>query len=123
MIMVKVGDKVRFLNAVGGGIVRRVDRDVALVEEEDGFETPVLIKECVVIESGRRQDDGALPVDKQSAPVALPDDDDEPELPPVETRTRERLGLSPAFVPDTVSPLGSTPFAVSPLTDRTLYLL
>ena len=37
--MVKVGDKVRFLNAVGGGIVRRIDRDVVLVEEEDGFET------------------------------------------------------------------------------------
>lgn len=31
MIMVKVGDKVRFLNAVGGGIVRRIDRDVVLV--------------------------------------------------------------------------------------------
>ena len=48
----------RFLNAVGGGIVRRVDRDVALVEEEDGFETPVLVRECVVIESGRRTEAG-----------------------------------------------------------------
>lgn len=48
--MVKIGDKVRFLNAVGGGIVRKfVNKEVVSVEEEDGFETPVLIKECVVI--------------------------------------------------------------------------
>ena len=121
----------RFLNAVGGGIVRRVDRDVALVEEEDGFETPVLIKECVVIESGRRQDDGALPVDKQeaarravrqSALVAPPDDDDEPELPLVETRTGERLGLYLAFVPETVSRLGSTTFETYLINDSNYYL-
>lgn len=55
----------RFLNAVGGGIVRRIDRDVVLVEEEDGFETPVLARECVVIESGRKQDNGIVPTDKQ----------------------------------------------------------
>ena len=89
MIMVKVGDKVRFLNAVGGGIVRRIDRDVVLVEEEDGFETPVLARECVVIESGRKQDNDIVPTDKQeiarsTARQVAPqpaDDDDEPELP------------------------------------------
>ena len=67
MIMVKVGDKVRFLNAVGGGIVRRIDRDVVLVEEEDGFETPVLARECVVIESGRKQDNDIVrPISRKS---------------------------------------------------------
>ncbi|MDR1678392.1 MAG: DUF2027 domain-containing protein [Prevotellaceae bacterium] len=50
--MLKIGDKVRFLNAVGGGIVRKFQsKDIVLVEEEDGFETPVLARECVVIES------------------------------------------------------------------------
>jgi hypothetical protein len=49
---IKIGDRVRFLNAVGGGIVRRFEgKDIVLVEEEDGFETPVLIRECVVVES------------------------------------------------------------------------
>ena len=47
----KTGDRVRFLNAVGGGIVRRFqNKDVVIVEEDDGFETPVLIRECVVID-------------------------------------------------------------------------
>ena len=43
----KIGDKVRFLSEVGGGIVRGFQgKDVALVEGEDGFEIPMLIKEC-----------------------------------------------------------------------------
>ena len=47
--MVKVGDRVRYLNAVGGGIVVRIAKDIAYVDE-DGFETPVLARECVVVE-------------------------------------------------------------------------
>lgn len=46
----KIGDKVRFLNTVGGGIVKRFVNKELVAVEEDGFETPVLIKECVVIE-------------------------------------------------------------------------
>jgi hypothetical protein len=52
----KTGDKVRFLNAVGGGIVRRFkNKDIVIVEEEDGFETPVLIRECIVVEENTMQ--------------------------------------------------------------------
>ena len=50
--MVKIGDKVRFLNAVGGGIVRQIiNKELVSVEEEDGFETPVRMNEVVVIAS------------------------------------------------------------------------
>jgi len=49
--MIKKGDTVRFLNAVGGGVVARVDETKKLlyVEDEDGFEIPVLERECVVV--------------------------------------------------------------------------
>ena len=48
---VKIGDKVRFINAKGGGIVRRFQsKNVVLVEEDDGFETPILISEVVVVQ-------------------------------------------------------------------------
>ncbi|GHT17909.1 mannonate oxidoreductase [Bacteroidia bacterium] len=49
--MLKTGDSVRFLNAVGGGIVRRVDakQGIVYVEDADGFEVPVLENECVVV--------------------------------------------------------------------------
>ena len=50
MSNIKVGDKVRFLNTSGGGIVRGFKgKDQVLVEDEDGFDIPALIRECVVV--------------------------------------------------------------------------
>ncbi|MDE6279863.1 MAG: DUF2027 domain-containing protein, partial [Paramuribaculum sp.] len=49
MSTLKKGDIVRFLNSVGGGKVTRLDDKIAYVEDEDGFEVPVLRKECVVV--------------------------------------------------------------------------
>lgn len=49
----KVGDKVRFLNTTGGGVVRSFKgKDQVLVEDEDGFEVPAFIRECVVVGEG-----------------------------------------------------------------------
>ena len=39
----------RFLNAQGGGIVRRIEGKVAWVEGDDGFELPTPLHECVVV--------------------------------------------------------------------------
>lgn len=47
----KIGDKVRFLNQTGGGIVVGFSRKGwVTVEDEEGFEIPVPEKECVVVE-------------------------------------------------------------------------
>ncbi len=47
----KVGDKVRFLNDVGGGVLTRfIDKETAAVLTEDGFELPSLIDELLKIE-------------------------------------------------------------------------
>ena len=53
-----VGDRVRFLNSVGGGVVKAFHgKDQVFVEDENGFEVPVLIAECVVVgESDRRME-------------------------------------------------------------------
>lgn len=47
--MAKAGDRVRFLNATGGGVIKSIDGKAAVVEDEDGFETPVLLKDIVVV--------------------------------------------------------------------------
>ncbi|MEI6751937.1 MAG: DUF2027 domain-containing protein [Paludibacter sp.] len=49
--MIKKGDTVRFLNAVGGGVVVRVDetKKMLYVEDADGFEIPVFERECVMV--------------------------------------------------------------------------
>ncbi|HZL10769.1 MAG TPA: DUF2027 domain-containing protein [Prolixibacteraceae bacterium] len=49
--MIKAGDKVRFLNAVGGGVVKSVmNKTMVSVEDYDGFEVPTLISQLVVVD-------------------------------------------------------------------------
>ena len=49
---VKVGDTVRFLNDVGGGkVVGIIDRNTAMVLNDDEFEVPTPMSELVVVES------------------------------------------------------------------------
>lgn len=56
MKKLEIGDKVRFLNTTGGGVVKKfLDRQLVLVEDEIGFDVPVLISECVVISSGEKE--------------------------------------------------------------------
>ena len=48
----KIGDKVRFLSEVGGGVVTGFQgKDIVLVEDTDGFDIPMPVRECVVIET------------------------------------------------------------------------
>ena len=80
---IKVGDTIRYLNASGGGVVKRIERGVAWVEGPDGFELPTPIHECVVVDSRdtfvpaykppvvKRQEPTAQQP-KSSAPVTTP---------------------------------------------------
>ena len=43
----KIGDRVKFLNDVGGGVITRIDRKFAYVEREDGFEVPVAMSQLL----------------------------------------------------------------------------
>ena len=46
----RIGDKVRFLNEVGEGVISRIkDKDTVFVEMNDGFEIPFYVKELVPI--------------------------------------------------------------------------
>lgn len=83
---IKVGDTIRYLNASGGGVVKRIERGVAWVEGPDGFELPTPIHECVVVDSRdtfvpaykppvvKRQEPVAQQpqLDKSKAPAATP---------------------------------------------------
>lgn len=46
--MANIGDHVRYLNSVGGGTIVRIEGNIAYVDE-DGFESPVMLRECVVV--------------------------------------------------------------------------
>ena len=76
MTTLKIGDKVRFLNQIGGGIISGFQSSqVCLVKDEDGFEIPTLVKEVVLVDEGRR---AAAPKPKKSAIGAT--DAEEPDL-------------------------------------------
>lgn len=113
----KIGDKVRFLDAVGGGTVSGFqDKDIVIVRDADGFDIPMLRRECVVIETddyniartpkpaGKSEGNGPAKTQAASAPAAIPDepDDDRPVTfrpKPLERRGGEKLNLYLAFVP------------------------
>lgn len=97
---IKVGDKIRFLNSVGGGIVRGFKgKDKVLVEDEDGFEVPALIRECIVIPDAKT---GSYTSGSSSKPVPVVVAAPEPEPadePIVETEGGERLNVYLAYLP------------------------
>lgn len=117
--MVKIGDKVRFLNAVGGGIVRKfINKELVSVEEEDGFETPVLIKECVVI-----ADAGEVTAQRQNATGGA-QVHFEPEKPVHvrETKGGDELNVVLAYLPEDDRSLQNTNFDCYLVNDSNYWL-
>ena len=114
---VKIGDHVRFLNSVGGGKVTKIDSGIAYVEDEDGFLTPVMLREVVVVEQSRpapRQEEKPKEPDVRQVPqvTAVPQAEYEPEeeLEPFEeTPEGEKVSVVLSFVPvDPSKPNGGT---------------
>lgn len=135
--MIKTGDNVRFLNAVGGGKVTRIDdkKKLVYVEDEDGFEVPVLEHECVVVgevnpdtnfvkkdfSSKQRQE---IREDKE---VNFPSPSGEglgvrSELPVVETSEGENLKVLLAFFPKEIKQLQTTPYECYLVNDSNYFL-
>ncbi|MFI3314697.1 MAG: hypothetical protein R3Y04_03425 [Rikenellaceae bacterium] len=48
--MIKLGDRVKFINDIGVGKVIKIEGKIVTVDREDGFEVPALISELVVVE-------------------------------------------------------------------------
>ena len=46
----KIGDRVRFLNDVGGGKITRIEKNTVYVLGDDGFEIPMMISEVIVVD-------------------------------------------------------------------------
>lgn len=101
----KIGDKVRFLNEVGEGVVAGFrDKNTVLVRDDIGFEIPMLLKDVVVIEEPSKQ---TAPKTNPLAKAAVePEKELEPCDRPVTFRAKpqekaggDRLNIYLAFVP------------------------
>ena len=132
-MQLKVGDTVRYLNSVGGGRVTKIDGQMAYVDE-DGFETPVLARECVVVASGdsfykKDVPEALKPKPRATAGAAVapeaarkPEPESEP-LPAIEeTPEGEKLNLVIGFEPADIRRLSSTTFDASFVNDSNYWL-
>lgn len=118
----KIGDTVRYLNAVGGGRVVRIDGDMAYVDD-DGFETPVLVRECVVINHATAFVEAPAP--KAPAAKAQVQKEDTPaptKLPVVETKGGDVLNLVLGFEPENIRTLSQTTFNAYLVNDSNYYI-
>ena len=73
----KIGDKVQFLSEIGGGKIAGFQgKDIALVEDEDGFQIPTPISDLVVMSSGDEYASSKSAVKKSGESVAEASDPD-----------------------------------------------
>lgn len=141
--MAKVGDIVRFLSSTGGGRIVKIDGAIAHVEEEDGFETPVLLKDLVVVSasadvpSPRRDAFGGtiqaaqreaaeraskfvatasnMPADPREAAPSKPQ-------PVIETPTGDKMNVVLGFQPVEIKHLTTTTYEVYLVNDSNYFL-
>ena len=129
--MINVGDNVRFLNAVGGGKVTRIDekKNLVYVEDADGFEIPALARECVVIQAVNQKTN--FPVKDFSSksnttPVELSKEVkiEEPvkQEPIVETAEGEVLNAFLAFFPKDIKRLETSGYECYLVNDSNYFL-
>lgn len=128
MTKLEVGDIVRFLNTVGGGKVKGfLNKQVVIVEDEHGFDVPVLISECVVVEPAGNEklgkadapDEKKGPDASVTKPAIVSAKNDEPE----ETAEGEKITTCLAFLPIDIKNLTSTGFECYLVNDSNYYLL
>ncbi|MDE6135898.1 MAG: DUF2027 domain-containing protein [Muribaculaceae bacterium] len=112
----KTGDTVRYLNSVGGGRIVKISGNMAYVDE-DGFETPVLLRECVVVAAAGTPEpakgifkEPARPAATTPAPAAAPTVKAEQPAPIEETEGGDTLNIVLGFEPTDIKNLSQSTF-------------
>lgn len=109
MSNLKIGDRIRFLNTTGGGIIKGFQgKNIVLVEEDDGFETPTLITECVLIESTEIPTAAQTSFSKPTPKVEEPKEEYHSEE--IKDPESEKLTIIFAIVPDNCKQLQNTTY-------------
>lgn len=107
----KIGDTVRFLNDIGGGKVARIEGKTAYVIDSDGFETPVLLTQCVVVPSAepdKHAPKTVAPVQTATSPA--PAKPSAPKFAPPAPQKAPGFNVSLLFEPQDIKRLSQTKF-------------
>lgn len=126
----QIGDKVRFLNETGGGIIAGFQgKDIVLVKDEDGFNIPMLRSQVVVIDTTVNN----FPKPPQKPEVqptyGTPATSDTSVIPvhtyrpkPQERKGGDQLNACLAFVPENSRELSNTRFEAYFINDSNYYM-
>ena len=128
----KIGDKVKFLNEIGGGRVSGFQgKNVVLVEDADGFEVPMQISEVVVVGDSDRYDTTHMVEVKKAANVEKKEPIKEKNEVSSERKVKrvpderpggDMLSAYIAFVPIDVKELSQTRFEAYLVNDSNYFL-
>lgn len=133
----KIGDKVRFLSDVGGGVVAGFQgKDIVLVEDADGFQIPTPVTDVVVTNEEDystahmvESKNGTAKADKKSIKVPDDDEDYDPADRPItfkapveERKGGDALSAYLAFVPIDIKEITSTRFETYFVNDSNYYM-
>ena len=132
----KIGDKVRFLFETGGGIVKGFQgKDIVLVEDENGFSIPMLIRECVAIDTNEynfekktvapKKEEPKKPSKSAAASIRKEEGEEfEPQVTyrPMERREGEKLNVALAFIPVDIKQISTTIFEAYIVNDSNYYV-
>ena len=130
----KIGDKVRFLSEIGGGRVAGFQgKNIVLVEDEDGFQMPMLINEVVVVGDEDYDTKHVIEAKANSVKAALNAEREEVETEPAdkpitfkakpeERKGGDKLSAYLAFVPMDVKELSQTRFETYLVNDSNYYM-
>lgn len=110
----------RYLNAVGGGRITRIVDNMAYVDD-DGFETPVLLRECVVVQKAQPTPKGVAAPAAPKPAVAVTDTKPQPE-PVEETPGGDTLNIVIGFEAVDSRHISSTPYECYLINDSNYYL-
>ena len=122
----KIGDKVRFLSEVGGGRISGFQsKNIVLVEDEDGFEIPMQVKDVILIPQGEEEQPLTSPLQKKEQQEPIVKEEEKPitfKPKPLERREGERLNLYLSFLPDDVKEISNTGFESYLVNDSNYYM-
>ena len=124
----KIGDKVQFLSEIGGGIIAGFKgKDIALVEDEDGFQIPTPISDLVVTSTGDEYSSSKVVAKKGGAEAYVEEYDAADrevtyKAPVQERKGGNKLNVHYAFVPKDVKNFTKTDFDCYLVNDSNYYV-
>ncbi|NLZ72355.1 MAG: DUF2027 domain-containing protein [Bacteroidales bacterium] len=119
----KIGDKVRFLNDIGGGVITGFkDKETAWVEDDSGFDFPVSLRELVVIETDDYNIAKKEVITDKKKTESLVVGRAVIEEPVFEEKGRDVLNVYLGFVPENSRELQTTDFEGYLINDSNYYL-